>query len=134
MNRIIAAVAALVLFAAVSVRVFSAAPNDSMRPPGEPGLSIKLIDPDRNAHQRTATLSVQVREVQLVDPASAKETAVRGQGHLHYQVDSGPIIATTATKLSFHELTPGLHSFRVNLAGNDHLPLGLSQTVSVTIP
>jgi hypothetical protein len=47
-----------------------------------------------------------------------------GQGHLHYRVDDGPVIATTVTELSFHELAPGPHRFEVTLVGNDHQPLG----------
>ena len=54
--------------------------------------------------------------------------------HLHYRVDDGPVIATTATKLSFHELTPGLHKIVVMLANNDHSPSGLEQTLEITVP
>jgi hypothetical protein len=57
-----------------------------------------------------------------------------GQGHLHYQVDDGPVIATTATKLSFHGLKPGAHKIVVTLAANDHSPLGPQQALEVTIP
>jgi hypothetical protein len=62
------------------------------------------------------------------------EKAVSGQGHLHYQVDDGYIIATPAAKLSFHGLPPGTHKITVSLAANDHTPLGPKETLTVTIP
>jgi ribulose-5-phosphate 4-epimerase/fuculose-1-phosphate aldolase len=58
----------------------------------------------------------------------------KGQGHLHYRVDNGPVIATTTTKLSFHELTPGKHQIVVMLANNDHSPAGPQQTLEITVP
>jgi len=98
------------------------------------GLTAKLVDPEKKAEEKAATVQVQVRGVKLIDPAVAKERPRKGQGHLHYQVDGGPVIATTSTKLSFHELTPGEHQIVVTLAANDHKPLGPQQTVSVRIP
>jgi hypothetical protein len=100
----------------------------------EPSLSVKLIDADQKAAKHSATVSVKVSGLKLIDPASVKEKPAKGQGHLHYQVDDGFIIATTTTKLSFHGLASGPHSFKVILAANDHTPLGPSQTVNVTIP
>ena len=44
------------------------------------------------------------------------------------------MIATTATKLSFHELTPGKHHIDVMLAGNDHKPLGPSKSLDLEVP
>ena len=98
------------------------------------GLTAKLVDPEKKAQEKAATVQVQVSGVKLIDPAAAKEQPRKGQGHLHYQVDGGPVIATTSTKLSFHELTPGEHQIVVTLAANDHKPLGPQQTVTVRIP
>ena len=72
--------------------------------------------------------------IQLVDPTTAKETAKIGEGHLHYRVDDGPVIATTATKLSFHELSSGEHKISITLAGNDHKPLTDPITFIMTVP
>jgi len=58
----------------------------------------------------------------------------KGQGHLHYQVDDGPVIATPGTKLSFHGLKTRSHRIVVMLAANDHSPLGPQETLQVTIP
>jgi hypothetical protein len=97
-------------------------------------LTAKLVDPEKKAKEKAATVQVTVKGVALIDPASVKEMPRNGQGHLHYRVDDGPVIATTAPKLSFHELTPGQHKILIMLAANDHKPLGPEQTLTVTIP
>jgi len=99
-----------------------------------PALSATLIDRDQKAKAREATIQVQVSGVEMVDPASVHEKPQQGQAHLHYQLDSGPVIATTATKLSFHELPPGKHQIKVMLAGNNHTPIGPKETLQVTVP
>lgn len=101
---------------------------------GTPTLTARLVDPEKKAQQKAATVDVKVTGIKIVDPAEANEKPVAGQGHLHYQVDDGPVIATTTMKLSFHGLTPGAHKIVVTLAGNDHNPLGPQQTLNVTIP
>ena len=102
--------------------------------PNPATLTAKLIDPEAKAAKQSATVAVVVTGLQLTDPGSVGEKPAAGQGHLHYQVDKGFIIATTATKLSFHGLTPGTHTIMVSLAANDHSPLGPSETLTVTVP
>jgi hypothetical protein len=99
-----------------------------------PELSAKLIDSEKKAQEQTATVEVKVVGIQLIDPAAVQEQPQQGQGHLHYQVDSGPLIATTTTKLSFHELSSGSHKITVTLVGNDHQALGPRETLTVSIP
>ena len=86
-------------------------------------LTASLVDPERNAREKTATVQVRVTGVKLIDPALTNKRPTKGQGHLHYQVDSGPVVATPTAKLSFHELTPGKHQIVVMLANNDHTRL-----------
>ena len=78
------------------------------------------------------TVQVTVSGVQLTDPVEG--TALQGQGHLRYQVDGGPLIATTATKLSFHGLAAGSHTIAVTLASSDHVPLASASLLTVTLP
>ena len=99
-----------------------------------PTFDASLENAEAKAQKAEATIKIQVSGVQLVDPASVQEQPKAGQGHLHYRVDDGPVIATTAPKLSFHELSPGEHRFEVTLAGNDHHPLMASKTLRVTVP
>jgi hypothetical protein len=99
-----------------------------------PGLTVNLVGPEKKLLEQTATVEVKVLGIQLVDPATVHEQPQAGQGHLHYQVDSGPIIATTATKLSFHDLAAGVHKITVMLVGNDHQGLGPRETLTVDIP
>jgi len=97
-------------------------------------LTASLVDPAASAKEKTATVKVQVTGVKLIDPALTNKRPTKGQGHLHYRVDDGPVIATTTTKLSFHELTSGKHQIVVMLANNDHSPTGLGQTLEITVP
>lgn len=100
-------------------------------PAGKPSLTATLVDPDMQAKMKAAVVQVTVTNVQLVE---AGGPPVEGQGHLHYRVDEGPIVATTATKLGFHELKPGTHKITVMLAANDHSPVGPKEVLTVQIP
>src|SRR5919202_895390 len=62
-----------------------------------PALSASLMQPEQKARKHEAGVQVQVTGIDIVDPATANEKPEPGQGHLHYQLDSGPIVATTAT-------------------------------------
>jgi hypothetical protein len=97
-------------------------------------LKADLVEPEKKAKEKAATVKVEVTGLELVDPATVNEKAKAGQGHLHYQVDDDPIVATTTKKLSFHALSSGKHTIKVVLAGNDHSPLGPEQTLDVNIP
>jgi hypothetical protein len=97
-------------------------------------LKASLVDPEKKAKQKAATVKVEVTGVEVIDPALAMEKPKAGQAHLHYQVDDGPVVATTTQKLSFHDLKSGKHTIKVVLAGNDHNPLGPEQTLDVEIP
>jgi hypothetical protein len=112
----------------------SSKPKATASTKGTPALTAKLVDPETKAQQKAATVDVKVTGIRIIDPAKVNEQPRTGQGHLHYQVDDGPIIATTAMKLSFHGLTTGPHKIVVMLAGNDHNPLGPQETLNVTIP
>lgn len=97
-------------------------------------MTARLVDPAEKAKKQAATVQVTVKGVRIVDPAQSGEKPMKGQGHLHYQVDDGPIVATTAPKLSFHGLKPGSHTITVVLAANDHSPLGPQEKLTVSIP
>ena len=97
-------------------------------------LNASLVDADAKAKKQAATVKVDVTGIKIVDPATVNEKPMAGQGHLHYQVDDGPVVATTAMKLSFHGLKPGAHHIKVVLAANDHSPLGPEKTLDVTVP
>jgi lipoprotein-anchoring transpeptidase ErfK/SrfK len=127
---------AIAILTAVMTMYPAVQPVDAQAPGSamKPVMTAKLIDAEKKASGRAATVEVTTSGVELVDPAISMEKAVPGQGHLHYQVDKGPIIATPSAKLSFHELGPGAHTILVVLAGNDHKPLGPQQQLNVTVP
>jgi hypothetical protein len=95
-----------------------------------PALSAEVVPAGKNS----ALVRVLVKGVKLVDPDAAGGKPVSGQGHLHYILDDGPIIFTTAVKLGFHGLSSGKHLLTVLLAGNDHAPLGPTQTLTFVVP
>ena len=133
------AAAALVLALSVCLPWRAAAQNqyagmESVAPVTQPSLTANLVDADKKARMKSATVSVKVKGIKLVDPDSVGGKPRAGQGHLHYRLDEGPVIATTATKLSFHGLAPGRHVLTVLLAGNDHAPLGASAALEINIP
>ncbi len=104
-------------------------PNVAFATP--PSLSASLIDRDAKARKGWATVEVKVDGLELVDSPTGQLRD--GEGHLHYRVDDGFVIATTAKKLSFHALSPGKHRIEVRLVGNDHLDLGPVSTLDVTV-
>jgi len=57
-----------------------------------------------------------------------------GTAHLHYQLGTGPDIATATTVLTFANLGSGKHTIHVKLVDSNHKPLGFNDTVTVTIP
>jgi len=97
-------------------------------------IKAEMVDSASKAKKQEATIVVTTQGVQLIDPATVNETPRIGEGHLHYRVDNGPVIATTATKLSFHELTHGMHTITVMLVANNHSPLSAPVTFNLTIP
>jgi len=101
---------------------------------GKYTMAAHLVDPVNKAKKQGASVEVAVGGIKLTDPAGVKEQPHPGQGHLHYQVDDGPVIATTVPKLSFHDLKPGHHRIQVTLVANDHSKLGPEQTLEVDIP
>ena len=115
-------------------QTYSGKPADKIVRMDEASMSAKLVSPIEKAKKQAATVEVVVKGVRIVDPALSGEKAIKGQGHLHYQVDDGPVIATTAPKLSFHGLKSGSHTITVALAANDHTPLGPQEKLTVSIP
>ena len=99
----------------------------------KPGMTASLVEPEKNGARGWATVTVKVSGVTLTDPATANEVPKPGQAHLHYQLDDGPVVATIAPKLSFHDLKAGEHKIVVMLAANDHSPLGPQATLSVRV-
>ena len=141
MNRTIRAISCTLIMMVLAIAVaelVSGQSNTNTQTPqtskDTPTLTATLVEAEKKAQQKAATVEVKVTGVKLVDPAKSNEQPKAGEGHIHYQVDDGPIIATPAMKLSFHGLSAGSHKILVALAGNDHNPLGPQQTLTVTIP
>ena len=101
--------------------------------PSKASLSAALVDAEHRALRKEAFVEVTVKGLKLVDPSDGGRPKA-GEGHLLYQVDSGPVFATAATRMAFLELAPGKRVIKVTLAANDHLPLGPARLLETTIP
>ena len=97
-------------------------------------ITARLVDEKKNAAKRSATVEVTVQGIRLMAPALPSGAPGRIQGYLNYQLDGGPIIATPIPKLSFYELSPGGHKIVVNLADDNHIPIGMPVMLRVTVP
>ena len=102
--------------------------------PSGPSLAARLIDERRNAAKEAASVEVTVRGVRLVDPSLSSKARGPIEGHLHYQLDGGAVIATTASQLSFHELSPGEHKISIHLIDGNHIPIGMPVVLTVRVP
>jgi hypothetical protein len=100
----------------------------------DPLLQAWLAEQAVLARRGEMRVEIRVSGVELVDPASVRDAGRAGQGHVHYRVDGGAVIATPATSFSVHELAPGPHEIEVTLVGNDHEPLGPPRVLRTTIP
>lgn len=96
--------------------------------------SAQLVNTVSSPNKRSVSVLVNVAGLAMTDPQIARGEAMAGQGHIRYQVDNGPEIATIAPKLDFHRLASGAHTIKVMLVGNDHKLLGPQQTLKVLIP
>lgn len=99
----------------------------------DPSLTATFVDKTKDPSDRTAAVAVEVSGVSLVDPATTDGKPKADQAHLHYQLDDGPVIATTTPKLSFHHLKAGSHRMVVMLAGNDHKQVGAEKTLELQL-
>jgi hypothetical protein len=112
-----------------------------------PGLTITAPADGAVLPAGDITISVQVTNFKLVSDYG--QAFVPGEGHLHYYKDlpvlaterrpavtpPGSFVATTATSYTFTDVPPGMHTFTVELASNDHTPFiqPVNRTVTVTV-
>lgn len=92
---------------------------------GNVTLTATLVDKATLAAKKMASLNVTVKGATIAHGADA---------HIHYQLDNGPIIATSDTKLMFANLSPGSHTLVVTVANHQHQPLSDPQTITFNIP
>jgi hypothetical protein len=87
----------------------------------------------KNTNQPTQTSTSGTTEpTQNANTNSTNPTA--GTAHLHYQLGTGPDIATATTILTYANLASCKHTIHVKLVDSNHRPLGPADTVSVVIP
>jgi hypothetical protein len=97
-----------------------------------PMLRATLRDKDKNAQKHAAQVEVETRNFGLVNLGVSYGGS--DVGLLEYQVDQGPVLATTDTEAMFRDLTPGKHTITVSLVNTEYKDLGAKAELEVDIP
>jgi len=114
---------------------------------GSKAPSIEITSPANGATipAGNVTISVKVSNFNIVNKLG--QTNVSGEGHIHYFFDvdapttqgqpavtaPGTYAATTATSYTWPNVTPGTHTFSVELINNDHTPLNPPYVAKITV-
>jgi hypothetical protein len=125
----------------------TAAPTPSPAPGTRPDLTITSPAEGAVLPAGDVTVSVRVSNFNLVP--KYMQSYVAGEGHLHYYLGMGgpatpgssgviaPVnyISTTETSYTWADVPPGIHTFSVELANNDHSPFPqpIFRTVTVRV-
>ena len=115
---------------------------------GTPTIAISSPQNGEAVPAGNVTVTVRVTNFSIVDKQG--QASVAGQGHVHFYMDvnplpsdpSRPAIPTdpnaawahaSGTTYTFTNVTPGTHTFAVQLANNDHTPVSPITTASITV-
>jgi hypothetical protein len=115
------------------------------RPPPAPGTSIKILTPKAGStvHGSTVEVSVLVTSFNIVNRQF--HAPVAGEGHVHFYLDAKALPRThtypspvtyrsiSGTTYGWTGVSPGRHTFAVQLVGNDHVPLRPAAKNQVTV-
>lgn len=99
-----------------------------------PEVTAELVKPAANSKKGVALLSIHVIGLQIVDPIEVDEIPKAGEGHVHVQLNDGPILAVPSLHMRLTRIPPGQHVIKVMLHANDHSPIGSGTEVSFLIP
>lgn len=100
--------------------------TETSEPKRDVFLAATLVDAEKQSDLNQMTVVVKVKGVDM-KPED-------GHPHLHYRLDDGAVIGTSATRLNFYELSPGPHSIHLSLVDGKHKPLGFEDTLTIDIP
>lgn len=140
----LALMVAAVLVALAACTSTASAPTATPSPPG-PAIKITAPADGSTVPAGNITVTVQVSNFNLVDKLG--QANAPDQGHIHYFMDvdapitpgkpavtpAGTYAATAATSYAWPNVTPGTHTFSVELVNNDHTPLIPEVVDEVTI-
>jgi hypothetical protein len=79
-------------------------------------------------------VQITVTDLEIVDPIEVNEVPRDGQGHIHLQLDDGPILAVPSLRMRLSRIRGGQHTIKVMLHANDHSPLGAQVQIQLPIP
>ncbi len=114
--------------------------------------TLKITSPSNGATVRTGDITVKadVNNFKVVDKQG--QANVTGEGHVHFYMDVNPIpnaagqpaipadtnaawAHVSDTSYTFRNVSPGTHTFAVQLVNNDHTPVvpAVNDMVTVTV-
>jgi plastocyanin len=127
----------------------TATPTATTAPPGgAPQVTITSPQNGATLPAGNVTVTVQVSNFKIVDKQG--QASVPGEGHVHFYMDVSPIPTdpkkpaipanasaawahVSANTYTFTNVPPGMHTFTVQLANNDHTPVQPSAVASVMV-
>ncbi|WP_301663157.1 outer membrane protein assembly factor BamB family protein [Methanoculleus frigidifontis] len=113
---------------------------------GMPNVTITMPENGSGVSAGNVTVAIEVANFSLVD--SLGQSAVTGEGHVHYYMDVEPLptqqgspavpengsyAVSTNTSYTWENVTAGNHTFAVQLVNNDHTPLDPPVTAAVNV-
>lgn len=111
-------------------------------------IAVEIVRPASGASVAAGDVTVEVRTTGFSVVNKLGQTAVPGEGHVHFYKDAsqiptepgkpavsaqGTYHATATTTYTWPMVTAGSHTFAVQLVNNDHTPLNPPVTATVTV-
>jgi hypothetical protein len=115
------------------------------RPPRAAGPSITILTPKAGSMVQGSTVKVSVSVKGFNVVRKQFQAPVAGEGHVHFYLDVETLPTTHArptrgtyrsisgTTYAWTGVSPGRHTFAVQLVGNDHVPLSPPAKDQVTV-
>ena len=77
-------------------------------------------------------LSFELKNFELSFENVNKEK-VNGQGHIHLYIDGDKVMKIYQQEYVWQQLEPGTHEVRIELAHNDHEPVGVEKSFTIEV-
>lgn len=81
----------------------------------------------------TLKVLVEQQDRNMVITAETGSFKLGVDGHMHVQINDGPMAMPNGNKYTLGNREPGTYKIYVELADKDHNPLGVSETVQFTM-
>jgi hypothetical protein len=147
-------VAAICMLAVAALALAGCGDGEGDEDPDGPEPEVEFVAPKGDELRSTVTAVVEVEGFEI-DPDALGEAPVEGVGHLRFTMDRGQFdfpehsgangalarklgvdgqySPATEPTITYRGLPPGEHRLTVALVGNDHEPVGASDSITFTV-